>query len=161
MSRRYGSVALKVSGIVAGLISIFFVVFGIFIVWHSLVTLPQTYDKLVAHGVPATATLEKCAAGLGGGRGVGCRLSLTFAGSARVWNYPENSRQFQGLPVGSRVPVLVDSKNPRTVYTVTDVRARTNAGFGPVVALGIVFVLIGASIPIAIIRLKRRFRTPI
>lgn len=159
VSRRYGRVPLKVSGVVAALVSIFFVVFGVFTGWHSLVTLPRTYDNLEAHGVPATATLEKCARGLGGGRGVGCRLSLTFAGSTRAWNYPENSRQFEGLPVGSGVPVLVDSKNPGTAYTVTDVRARTNAGFGPVVALGIAFVLIGASIAVAIIRVKRRLVT--
>lgn len=158
LSRRYGRVPPRFYGVVAALLAVFFVVFGVFISWHSLVTLPRTYDMLQAHGVPATATLEKCAPGIGGGRGVGCRLALSFDGTTRAWDYPEDSGQFQGLPVGSGVPVLVDSKDPRTVYTVTDVRARTNTGFGPVAALGIVFVLAGVVIPIAIIRVKRRLR---
>lgn len=148
-------------GVVAILLSIFFVAFGVFTVWHSLMTLPQTYDSLEAHGVTAMAGLEKCAPGIGGGRGVGCRLSLSFDGTTRSWNYPENSRQFRGLPAGSAVPVLVDPKNPRVVYTVTDVRARTNAGFGPVVVLGIAFVLIGIALLTQIIRVKQRLRRPL
>ncbi|HET6916719.1 MAG TPA: DUF3592 domain-containing protein [Acidimicrobiales bacterium] len=161
MSRRYGKVPSTLYGVVAALVAVFFAVFGVFIAWHSLVTLPRTYDMLQAHGIPSTATLEKCAPGIGGGRGVGCRLSLSIDGLTREWNYPENSRQFYGLPIGSGVPVLVEPSSPGTVYTVTDVRDRTNAGFGPVVVLGIVFMLLGIAISVVVLRVKRRLRPPL
>jgi hypothetical protein len=123
---------------------LFFVVFGGYTAWHSYVGLPHAYARLRAHGVRADASLVRCAPGLGGGRGVGCRLSLRFEGRTRAWNYPENSRQFESLPVGSQVPVLVDPSHPTTVYTVRDVERGTNTGLSsPVLWLGVVFAGLG------------------
>jgi hypothetical protein len=94
--------------------------------------------------VQATANLVKCAPGIGGGRGVGCRVSLRFAGRVRTWNYPEDAHQFDGLSAGAPIPVLVDPSDPRTVYTARDVERRTNAGASsPVLWFGVVLVGIG------------------
>lgn len=124
---------------------LFLVGLGLHMMWHSTVTLPREYDQLEAHGVPATAAVDECARGLGGGHGVGCRLRLSFDGSTRTWVYPENSRQFGGLLRGSPVAMLVDSRNPAIAYTVTDVRSRTNAGFGIVAGFGAFFACLGAA----------------
>jgi hypothetical protein len=111
--------------------------------WETYVTLPATYARLEAAGVPATAVLQECRAGLGGGRGVGCRVSLDFRGAARTWDYPENSPQFDGLRPGAPIPMLVDPARPDVAYTVVDVRARTNTGL-PSGAFGEMLLLIGA-----------------
>jgi len=143
---------------VFALVCLFFAGFGAHMIWHSTVTLPHTYDRLERIGAPATATVDKCAPGLGGGRGVACRLTLNYQGSARTWVYPENSRQFQGLPIGATVSMLVDPGHPRTAYTVTDVDARTNAGFGVVAGLGFFFICLGLSGIAFMTWLARRFR---
>jgi hypothetical protein len=131
-------------GVIWVLLCLFFVVFGAFDVWGSYHRLPHTYARLRAHGMPATASLVKCAPGIGGGRGVGCRVSLGFAGHVRTWNYPEDAHQFDGLRAGAPIPVLVDPSEPTTVYTVRDVERRTNAGASsPVLWFGVVLVGIG------------------
>ena len=143
MSRgRAGSSAAVV---VFPLVCLFFVGFGLHTMWGSIVTLPHRYDRLDAGGVLVPATIDECKRGLGGGRGVACRLSLTYHESDRTWVYPENSRQFYGLPIGSDVPMLVDPRHPSIAYTVTDVRARTNAGFGVVAGFGLALALVGVA----------------
>jgi hypothetical protein len=123
---------------------LFLVGFGLHMMWHSTVSLPREYDQLEARGVPATAAVDKCARGLGGGHGVECRLRLAFHGSTRTWVYPENSRQFEGLLPGATVAMLVDPRDPVVAYSVTDVRGRTNAGFGIVAGFGVFFACLGA-----------------
>ena len=114
-------------------------------VWQSTETLPHTYDRLETHGVPATANLLECANGLGGGRGLACRLTLDLHGSNRTWVYPENVAQFKGLPIGAPIAMLVDPRNVREAYTVVDVRARSNTGFGVVAGVGTFFAIVGAA----------------
>jgi len=126
-------------------VCLFFVTFGAFTAWDSYHRLPRVYAVLRARGVPATARLVRCAPGIGGGRGVGCRLSLSFEGRVRTWNYPEDSAQFRGLAVGAAVPVLVDPSNSHTVYTVRDVDHRTNAGASPPFWYGVVLVVLGVA----------------
>jgi hypothetical protein len=108
---------------------VFCVAFGIATAWHSLVDLPRTYQHLRGSGVSATARLLRCAPGIGGGRGIGCRLRLAFGERTHDFNYPEDSAQFEQLPPGAAVPVLVDAGDPTTAYTVRDVIAKTNAGW--------------------------------
>ena len=122
---------------------LFGVGFGIYTAWHSLLTLPHTYDRLESRGVATTATLDRCAPGLGGGRGTACQLSMTYGQTHHTWVYPENSRQFEALPVGVAVPMLVDPTNPRTAYTTVDVHARTNAGFGALTIFGLACLIAG------------------
>lgn len=131
-------------GVIWALLCLFFVVFGAYSAWDSYHRLPQRYARLRTHGVQATANLVKCAPGIGGGRGVGCRVSLRFAGHARTWDYPEDVRQFEGLRAGAPIPVLVDASDPATVYTVRDVERQTNAGASsPLLWFGVVLVGIG------------------
>lgn len=111
--------------------------------WQSMVTLPGQYDRLGDHGAQATATIDECAPRLGGGRGVACRLTMAFKGSSRTWVYPENVPQFEIRPAGSSVAMLVDPHDIDTAYTVTDVRDRTNAGFGLVAGVGLFFACMG------------------
>ena len=134
-----------VAVVVAVLVSLFFVGLGVHMIWQSTKTLPREYDRLSARGVAATAHVDRCATGLGGGRGVACQLTLSYDGSLKTWVYPQNSAQFEGLPIDAPVAMLVDPQHPRTAYTVADVRARTNAGFGIVAAFGAVFVCAGAA----------------
>lgn len=111
------------------LLCLFFIGFGASTVWEAFFALPAAYDRLEAAGVPAIAVIDECRAGLGGGRGVACRISMDFEGVTRAWVYPENSPQFDGLGPGDRVPMLVDPTSPDVAYTVTDVSARTNTGW--------------------------------
>ena len=140
--------------IVLVLVCLFFVVYGAFLAWDSYHRLPHRYSLLRAHGVRTTAKLVECAPGVGGGRGVGCRLSIRLGGLARTWNYPEDSSQFRGLPVGSAIPVLVDPGNSKTIYTVHDVERRTNAGASsPVFWYGIILAAVGLAGFIWLVRL--------
>jgi hypothetical protein len=109
---------------------LFLIGFGIYSVWDSSVNLPNKYAQLRANGVHATAHVVKCAAGIGGGRGVGCRLSLRYGGATRTWDYPLNAPQFKPLARGAPVPVLVDPRDPTTVYTVHDVTGNIESGTG-------------------------------
>jgi hypothetical protein len=125
-------------------VCLFFVVYGAYTIWDSTSRLPHQYARLRDHGVRAGATFRGCRIPPLG-RVRRCRLSLRFDGRVRTWVYPENYAQFRALPVGAAVPVLVDPSDPSTVYTVTDVERRTNAGGtdSPVFWLGLVFVGIG------------------
>ena len=122
----------------------FFVVYGAYTIWDSSYRLPHQYARLRDHGVRANATFRGCdVPPLSRVRR--CRLSLRFDGRVRTWIYPEDYAQFRALHAGATVPVLVDPKDRNTVYTVTDVERRTNAGSGDsaVFWLGVVFVGIG------------------
>jgi hypothetical protein len=127
----------------------------------SFVTRPHAYDVLDSRGIVRQATVVECKAGLGGGRGRACKLSLLYAGSTRTWVYGENSAQFDGLAAGAQVEVLVDPRHPDTVYPRTDVAARTNTGWGPVAffSVGALVLAIGlASALITLLRAVRRRR---
>jgi hypothetical protein len=131
-------------GAVWVLVCVFFVGFGAYTAWDSYYRLPHRYAALRYAGVRATANLVRCAHGLGGGNGVGCRIRLSYAGHSRTWNYSEDSSQFERLPTGSAIPVLVDPKHTATVFTVRDVEQETNAGVSsPLLWFGVVFVGIG------------------
>jgi hypothetical protein len=124
------------------LVCAFFVVFGIATAWKAAFGLPRTYSRLASHGVRATATFAGCR--VTGIRRHECRLSLADDGSTRTWNYPQDFPQFDHLLVGAVVQVLVDPDHPATVYTVHDVDARYDAGFGVLGIFGIVLAVIGA-----------------
>jgi hypothetical protein len=117
--------------------------YGSFEAWDSYYRLPHRYADLRANGLPRMAKLVRCAPGIGGGRGVGCRLSLRSGERLRTWNYPEDSAQFKRLAAGAPIPVLVDPSNSTIVYTVHDVDNRTNAGTSPVFWFGIGVGLFG------------------
>lgn len=121
---------------------VFLIALGGFMIWDSTTRLPHRYDTLARRGIRTTAQLVTCAPGIGGGRGTGCRLAIRYQGRRRVWDYPENSSQFNGLSDGVSVPVLVDPHNPDIVYTVRDVEQRTNTeGFA---LTGLIFIVPGA-----------------
>jgi hypothetical protein len=123
---------------------VFFVGYGAYLAWGSVVSRPHAYARLRVHGVPATARLAACGH-FGGARGVTCRLQLSFRGRTRTWTYRNDTRQFHGLPLGAAVPVLVDSAHPETAYTVHDVQAGTNAGWGVLAFFGIGLAALGAA----------------
>jgi hypothetical protein len=120
------------------IVCVFFVVYGSWIVWHSLVTLPHRYHDLRDHGTEATAYLVDCPPVHGR-----CELSLTFSGETRRWHYDENRRQFSGLNPGSPVRMLVDPRHPATAYTVADVARQINAGWSGPAIYGLVLLMIG------------------
>lgn len=109
---------------------------GAHALWSSFDDLPTTYSRLREQGIPASARLVECARGLGGGRGRACRLTLTLGGQTTTWVYPEDSAQFERLPQGAAVPMLVDPADLRTAYTVYDVHQETNAGWSPTADFG-------------------------
>jgi hypothetical protein len=126
---------LRLSGIVALCVCIFFVVFGGITAWKSLYSLPRTYDRLRSNGVDATARFVTCGH-------PGCTLRLTFDGRTREWRYGLDRAQFSGLAPGAPVQMLVDPNDHSTVYTVHDVRNNTNAGWtGPAIYGVVLFVL--------------------
>lgn len=129
--------------IVLPLVAVFLVAFGAHIVYESAYGLGHQYDVLKQRGVEVDGQLVNCAPGIGGGRGVGCRVRLLYQSSARTWDYPEDASQFDRLQPGDAVPMLVDPRRPSTAYTVRDVQQRTNAGVGAVLALGLVYVVVG------------------
>jgi hypothetical protein len=120
---------------------LFLIGLGGSMIWSSTSRLPHRYDTLSRSGIRTTAQLVTCAPGIGGGRGIGCQLAVRYQGRRRVWDYPENSAQFNGLSDGASVPVLVDPRDPNIVYTVRDVEQRTNTrGFA---LTGLVFIVPG------------------
>jgi hypothetical protein len=125
------------------LFCLFFVTYGTFLAWDSYHRLPRAYATLRARGVPATASLVRCAPGFGAYRGTRCRLSLRVDGRARTWTYPEDAAQFKGLAAGAAIPVLVDPSNSTIVYTARDVEHRTNAGTPPVFWYGVGLAVLG------------------
>ncbi len=132
--------------------------FGAFTTWDSLVSLPHKYDQLRSNGTQATAYLVVCAPGIGGGRGIGCRLRLSFDGQTRTWAYPEDSGQFEQLRPGAPVTMLVDPADPATAYTMRDVEARTNAGWSPPALFGVALTLIGLVALTWLARMARQLR---
>jgi hypothetical protein len=122
---------------------LFFLGFGTYTAWHSAVALPRTYAQLRSSGVPATARLASC--GNYGGNGVSCRLQLSYAGKTRIWTYPNDVHQFHGLPLGAPIAMLVDPTDPEIAYTVGDVNANTNAGWGILSFLGLGLAFAGAA----------------
>src|SRR5262249_8540831 len=73
-----------------------------------------------------------------------CRLSVTYRGETRRWDYQDDYPQFDHLEVGAPVPVLLDPNHPTTVYTVHDVDTNDNAGLVSLTGLvALVGVLIG------------------
>jgi hypothetical protein len=108
-------------------VCLFFIVYGAYTIWDSSYRLPHQYARLRDHGVRANAAFRGCEI-RPLGRVRRCRLSLRFDGRVRTWIYPENYAQFRTLHAGAAVPVLVDPRDRNTVYTVTDVERRTNAG---------------------------------
>ena len=123
------------------LVCAFFVVFGVVTTWNAAADLPRTYSHLSSHGVRATALFTGCR--VTGIRDHECRLTLTYGGRTRTWNYSEDFPQFDGLSVGAPVPVVVDPEHPTTAYTVHDVETRYDAGFGVLAIFGIVLAIVG------------------
>lgn len=147
---------LRYLGLTWILVCLFFVGYGASLVWNSERSLPAAYASLRSRGVNATAHLVRCAPGIGGGRGVGCRVSLTYRGHIRTWDYPEDARQFEGLRPGAPIAVLVDTRHPTTVYTVHDVNRRANAGLrSPVLWYGVVLIAAGIAGLAALLRFVR------
>lgn len=121
-------------------VCIFFIAYGIATTWHAVSGLPTTYSRLRAHGVSATAMFAGCSGNL---RLRNCRLALTFHGRTRRWRYPEDYRQFDRLPLGAPVAVLIEPRDPGTVYTVHDVDVRYDAGFSASAVFGVVLAAAG------------------
>jgi hypothetical protein len=126
----------------------FFVVYGSWIGWQSLVILPDRYDDLRDHGTKATAYLVRCPPVHGR-----CELRLTVSGETRRWHYDENRRQFSGLNPGSRVRMLVDRRHPATAYTVADVARETNAGWSGPAIYGLALLVSGLAGGLGLTRL--------
>jgi hypothetical protein len=124
----------------------------------SFVTRPHAYDVLESRGVVRQATVVECRAGLGGGHGSACKLSLTYGGSTRAWVYGENSAQFDGLARRASVEVLVDPLKPDTVYTRTDVAAGTNTGWGPPAFVSLAALMLAVALAAALLILLRMAR---
>jgi hypothetical protein len=138
---RTRSLSRRVQVMAPLLVWVFLLVFGIVITVNATSNLPHTYSYLRSHGVPATATFAGCR--VTGIRDHQCRLTLTYLDRARTWTYSEDYSQFDRLPFGAPVAVLVDPRHPGTVYTAHDVETRFNAGLGPLAILGIVFAIVG------------------
>lgn len=153
-----GRRAWPITFVVLPLLAIFFVALGVHIVYDSAYGLGRRYDVLRQRGVQVDGQVVTCAPGIGGGRGVGCRVRLVYGSSTRTWNYPENTSQFERTPPGSPVQMLVDPQHPSTAYTVRDVEDRTNAGTGPLLGLGVVYVVVGLAGLLWSVRLVHRLR---
>jgi hypothetical protein len=153
-ARAIGSVAA------AGIVLATLVGIGVHGLVTSFVTRPHAYDVLESRGVVRQARVVRCAAGLGGGHGRSCELSLSYRGSTRTWVYGENSAQFDGLAPSTPVEVLVDPQQPGRVYTRTDVAARTNTGWGPVAFLSTGALVLAFGLAAALLTLLRMVRRP-
>lgn len=138
-------------------ITLFFILFGFHQIISTTVQLPKEYARLQQSGIHTYARLDKCARGLGGGRGVGCQLTLTTP-QQYTWSYSEDSAQFEGILYGSNVPVLVDSHNPRIAYTVYDIDHHTNVHSPVIIGFGIVLILAGAAFPVSMLLVQIKIR---
>jgi len=133
------------------IVPITFTAIGIWGLNYTLAVVPARYDALERRGVPATATFAGC--------GRDCSLRMTFRGVSRSWDYNFNHGQFDDLERGADVAVIVDPRNPSTVQTATDVRERTNAGFGLVLVLTATVGLIGlAGFPVLYVFARNHLR---
>lgn len=125
------------------LLCLFFIGLGVVQVWSNLYDRPGVYARLRVEGIPATAHIAECRAGLGGGNGWDCALTVHVGGATTTFVYPENSDQFDGLAIGAPVAVLVDPRHRANIYTVRDVEENTNTGWGPVAWFGVVMIALG------------------
>jgi hypothetical protein len=105
---------------------------------------PHVYAHLRRDGVRLEARFEGCGSESRfdvPGRDTVCRLSVTYQGATRRWIYRDDYPQFDHVPTGGLVAVLLDPAHPTTVYTVHDVASNDNSGLVSVVgffAIGLV-----------------------
>jgi hypothetical protein len=118
----------------------------------DLVTLPSAYADLSHQGVPVTARLVSCTEG----GDDSCALSFTYADATTTWTYPQDTVQFDGVPIGSAVPLLVDRSDPSLRYTTYDVDSRFNAGFGIATVGGLVIMATGGVTVLLWVAVMRR-----
>jgi hypothetical protein len=136
------TVRQRVAPAVRWLVPVAFIAVAVWGTNETMRELPRDYTVLDRRGARMTATFAGCT----GGRDNTCRLRLP--GERVLWDYRQNSAQFDGLSAGAPVEVLIDPENRRTRYTAVDVRRRTNAGFGVLFGFSIVIGLAGvASVP--------------
>ena len=134
---------------VLGLILLFMLGAGGFLVMHSLVIVPREYDRLAAIGVPVKGEVVSCYHG----RGADCWVSYTYEGVSRRAVYGQDVGQFGA--VGSTVDLLVDPSDAATVFTVHDVRTRYVEAWEVVVGL---FMLVGAAIVLVMFVMALRLK---
>jgi hypothetical protein len=149
---------IVVSLAVVGVVLATLVGLGVHGLVTAFVTRPHTYDVLESRGVVRHAMVVDCKAGLGGGHGRACELSLTYGGSTRTWVYGENSAQFDGLAPRAKVEVLVDPQQTDTVYSRADVAARTDTGWGPVAFFSVGALVLATGLAAALLTLLRLVR---
>jgi Protein of unknown function (DUF3592)/Bacterial PH domain len=118
---------------------------------------PHVYARLRKDGVLTTAQFEGCSpVDRFDNRDIVCRLSLTYLGRTRRWDYRDDYRQFDHLAIGDPVPVLVDPAHPTIVYTVHDVDSNDNAGVFSVVGIvGMAMIVLGLASLVFVMRMRR------
>jgi hypothetical protein len=130
-------------GIVLGL---FFVGLGISSVLDAAQR-PHVYGRLRSDGVRLAARFDGCGPVDRFDRTSQdsvCRLSVTYGGQTRRWDYGDDYPQFDHLAVGAPVPVLLDPAHPTTVFTVHDVATNDNSGMFSIVGLfGVGMIVLG------------------
>ena len=143
------------------LLALFLLGFGAHLLWTGAWVLPRTYDRLARAGLPVNLVVDRCAPGLGGGHGLACDVSLTYAGAHHEWVYPYEVGQFAPYQPGETVPALLDPRHPDTVYTVRNVEDRWGAGLVSVNGfLGVGTELFGLAFAWLLWALWRRLRRP-
>ena len=121
---------------------VFFIGFGAYITWDAVSARPAVYETLEGRGVKADARVDYHEVGFSGDDDY-YSLTVTFRGSSYSTRYHNNYPQFESVRPGGTVPALVDPENPEVIYTVTDVREGTNAGFGVLAVFGIAMTIGG------------------
>jgi hypothetical protein len=123
-------------------LGLFFIGMGVYTTWDAATNRPHLYAVLRDRGVPLTASFAGCS----GGRDDICRLTVTYRGTSRTWDYGENHPQFDRLSRGDPVAVLLDPRHPQTVYTVRDVQTDYDTGvLSGSSILGVGFVIFGVA----------------
>jgi hypothetical protein len=112
----------------------------------AIFELPRTYRTLADHGVRALATTTNCTR-------ENCALTYTFAGHEHTNRYSNDLSQFC---CANATLVLVDPKNPETMYTVRDVQHETNAGVGVVSILTALLGLFMTGMAVFFVMVLRR-----
>jgi hypothetical protein len=128
---------LQTTVVAWSVVCVFFLIFGAITAWHAAAGLPKTYSHLSAEGIAETATFAGCR--VTGVRRHECRLTL----AARTWTYSEDYPQFNTLPIGAPIDVLVDPRHATTIYTAHDVASRYDAGFSALAIFGIMLAVAG------------------
>ncbi len=124
------------------LVPVVFIGIAVWGTYETMFKLRRDYAVLDQRGARATATFAGCT----GGEDNKCRLRLP--GSPAVWDYRQNSDQFNGRSIGAPVEVVIDPEDPNKRYTAVDVRRRTNQGIGLLFGFSIVIGLAGfAAVP--------------